>query len=155
MTPRTLYTHPCWHACDAMGSFLRISVCSSCVEWAHVVVGWYFILCFCLTHTRIVHTCACTHAHRGVMSLSARLPALSLNMHLLLPRFSFHSLESLCHGFPWCSVYSLRWRLWHRGTARQLSEAEKVKIKDRVTASCFAFSLRTTRSASIQSLCIC
>ncbi len=82
------------HTCDVMVSFPHVSMCSYCVEWLHVLVGWYFIPLFLsqsislshsLTHAR-AHTH--THTHRCHVSLSAPLLALSWIMHFILPSFS-------------------------------------------------------------------
>lgn len=68
----------------------HVSVSSSCAEWLHPLVGWYFIptvsLNLSLFHT---HTQPYTHArtHTGITSLSAPLVTSSLIMHFILPGF--------------------------------------------------------------------
>lgn len=80
----TMYTnwHTCIlaHTCDVMVSFPQVSVCSSCAEWLHALVGWYFIPLFLSQSISLTHT--------GITSLPAPLLTLSLIMHFILPTFS-------------------------------------------------------------------
>lgn len=95
-----MYTdlHILTHTCDVMVSFPHVSMCSSCVEWLHVLVGWYFIRLF--LSRAISPSLTHTHTHTGVVSLSRHLSSLS---HELCS--SYYLVFLVCFPIKLLSLY--------------------------------------------------
>lgn len=101
-------------------------VCSSCVEWAHVVVGWYFILCLSRTHASYIR--AHVHMHTEVSCLSLSTSPRSFIKHAApVTSFFFSFPRKPLSPFPVVlGVLTALTSLtpWHRKTVKWGREGE-------------------------------